>query len=483
MVLAATFLLLAPRVAFAHLGLRRSTPADGAHLAAAPREIRLTFTEEVELAVSRLRLIGPSGIEIPLSPMRHPTDTSQVLLANVLGPLEGGIYRIDWQVAGTDGHPVRGTITYVVAPGATGLAGPAGANSPLSGTAGITPTASDTIAVHHDPTSMPTGEFFGAESPGYVAVRALQFTALLVVIGALVFAFVVVGRFQRTLGDPDVVASMRRRAADVGCWAAVALLAVSALRLYAQSLAMHGPDEALQPLFVGAMVVKTLWGHAWLLEVVGALLAVAGLALARRGRWSGWLLAGFGGIGLVLTPALSGHAASTPDFAIQAVIADTLHVIGAAGWLGSLLFVLVVGIPVAVRLENDRRGATVAKVVTAFSPTALIFAGLAALTGVFGAWLHIGFSSALWTSDYGRMLLIKLALLSVVVGVGAYNWLRVKPALGDDVGTRRMQRSATLELGVGVLVVLVTAILVATPPPMDGEDDTTTSAEVGSARN
>jgi len=98
---------------------------------------------------------------------------------------------------------------------------------------------------------------------------------------------------------------------------------------------------------------------------------------------------------------------------------------------------------------------------------AVLFAGIAALTGLFAAWLHIGFSSALWTSDYGRTLLIKLAILSIVLATGAYNWRRVRPSLGDDTGARRMQRSATAELAVGVLVVIVTAVLVATPPPVD----------------
>ena len=475
LMLAGALLLFAPQVLLAHLGLSRSTPAHGAHFAAAPRVLRLTFTEVVEPAVARLRLVGPSGAEVPISALRQPSDSGQVVVADVLGPLEGGVYNLEWQVVGNDGHPVRGTISYVVAPGATGLGDPAAAAPGIGGGIGATPTPLDTSVAHHDPTAMPAGEFLGAESPGYVVVRALQFTALLVVIGALAFALVVMGLFRRTEADRGVVEAMRTRAAGLGVWAAAALLVTAVLRLYTQSLAMHGPGEALDPFFVGAMVIETLWGHAWLIQVVGALVAVAGFALARGGRSWGWAVATIAGVALAVTPALSGHAVSTPGVTVQAVIADTVHVIGAAGWLGSLFFVLIVGIPIAVRQAHDRRGETVARLVNAFSPTALVFAGLATLTGVFAAWLHIGFSSALWTSDYGRTLLIKLAILSVVLATGAYNWLRVKPALGDDVGTKRMQRSATLELGVGVLVVIVTAILVATPPPMEMDGGAGTS--------
>lgn len=480
--LAAALVLLAPQVALAHPGLRRSTPADGAHLAAAPRELRLTFTEAVEAAMARLRLIGPSGTEVPIS-LRQPGDSGQVILADVTGPLEAGVYKVEWQVVGKDGHPVRGTISYVVAPGATGLDDPARADPPSGGRAGASPTAPGQGATHQDPTSMPSGEFFGVESLGYVVVRALQFMALLVVIGALAFGFVVLRLLRRTETDPDVVRSMRTRAAGLGFWAAVALLVTAALRLYAQSLAMHGPGEALNVDFMASMVIKTLWGWGWLIQVAGALIAVIGFAMARRGRALGWTFAGFAGIALAIAPALSGHAAAAPDLTALAIAADAFHVIGAAGWLGSLLFVLAVGIPVAMRLANDRRGNAVARLVNAFSPTALLFAGLAALTGIFAAWLHIGFSSALWTSDYGRILLIKLAILSVALGTGAYNWLRVKPALGDEIGAQRMQRSATVELVVGVLVVIVTAVLVATPPPMDMDGGANTAAQTPPAHD
>lgn len=107
-----------------------------------------------------------------------------------------------------------------------------------------------------------------------------------------------------------------------------------------------------------------------------------------------------------------------------------------------------------------------AALVNGFSPTALAFAGTLKLSGLFAAWLHMGSVPALWESNYGRTLLLKLAVLSGVFGTGAYNWLKVKPALGDELSAVRLGRSARVEIGVGALVLLVTAVLVATAPPM-----------------
>ena len=454
---AALLVLLIPGLALAHLGLVGSTPSAGAHLAAAPREIRLSFTEVVEASVARIRLLGANGTEVATSAVRGLSDSGQVIIADITGALEAGTYTVEWQVIGKDGHPVRGTIPFVIAPGAAGL-----------GAAAVAAPVTDTTATaHHDPTSMPTGEGFDAESPGYVIIRWLGFTALLIAIGAVAFSFVVLGLLRRTEPDADTVPLMRTRAASVGFWASIALLATVLLRLVAQSVAMHGPGQAFSASFVGSMLTNTVWGGGWILQFIAAVVAIPAFLIARRGNSAGWALAAVACVALAITPALSGHAASAPRLTGLAITSDTLHVIGAAGWLGSLLLLLAVGIPVAMRRAEGQRGATVARLVNAFSPTALGFAGLAVLTGIFSGWLHIGLSSALWLSDYGRTLLIKLAILSVVIATGAYNWLKVKPALGDDLGARRVRRSATVEVAVGVLVLAVTAVLVATPPPME----------------
>lgn len=467
--LAVTLILLVPTLALAHLALSSSTPRGGAHLTTAPREVRLTFTEAVEASVARLRLLGPGGAEVPLSPIRRPADSAQVVVAEIVGPVEAGVHRIEWQVVGRDGHPVRGTITFVVAPGAAGLGA-----SPIDprpegapGAEVVAPGADSLPAAHHDAASMPSGEGFGAESWAYAAVRWLLYTALLVVVGAVAFSIVVIGLFGRTESDVGMVTVMRTRAATIGRWASVALLAVALLRLVAQSVAMHGASDAFNATFISTMLANTVWGWGWILQIVATIVAIAAFHAARRSRSGGWWIAAVASVVLALTPALSGHAAAAPRFTGLAVTLDALHVLGAAGWLGSLLLVVVAGIPVAMRVEQGRRGAVVARLVSAFSPTALIFAGVVVVTGLFAGWLHIGFSAALWESAYGRTLLIKLGILSVVMATGAYNWLRVRPALGDDLGARRIRRSATVEVGVAVLVLIATAVLVATPPPME----------------
>ena len=499
-----TLMLLLPAQVYAHGALQRAEPGQGTHLSTTPRELRLTFNESVELAVARLQLIGADSASVELGPLALDPDSATVLVAPIRGGLVAGTYTVAWQIAGADGHPVRGTYTFVIAPGAAGLAGP------------VAPGAAPPPVTHHDPTALPAGEGFDAESPLYVLVRWLTYLALAGVIGATAFRFAVLPltRRQAHPGVEHLLGPAAASAARLGL-AAAALAGVAAvLRLYAQSYALHGGSRALEPALVGTMLTRTLWGWGWLLQAVGTALALAGFAGAARPRpqaapirsdapvepvpvlvgsaspsepalveepgqrsdpaprsahetpGAAWLLAGLGALALAFAPALSGHAAAAPRLGPLAILADTLHVLAAGGWIGGLLVLVAAGVPAAMRLEREDRGPAVAALVNAFSPTALAFAGALTLTGLFAAWLHMGSIPALWQSGYGQTLLVKLGVLSGVFATGAYNWLKVKPALGDELGATRLRRSARVEIAVGAVVLLVTAVLVATAPPM-----------------
>ncbi|MFN2399350.1 MAG: copper resistance CopC/CopD family protein [Gemmatimonadaceae bacterium] len=458
----AALLILAPALAFAHGKLKSSKPDAGAHLAEVPSEIRLTFTEPAELTFTRIDLAGPDGALVFLTPLQYADGTKRVVFATVRSPLQAGVYTVNWQMAGKDGHPVGDSFTFIIAPGAAGVAT---AETPVAPSA---QAQEPTLAEHHDPVTIPIGEGFDAESPLYVAIRWATFTGLLLVIGIVAFYLFVLGFLRRKQDAPaPMLEPASRRAARVGLWVTAVLGVVALLRLYAQSYAMHGTSRSLDFTLIASMLANTVWGWGWLLQMAAIVLCALGFRSARQGGGTGWALAALGAVVLAFTPALSGHASSSPRLAPLAILADGIHVIGAAGWLGSLLVVVAVGIPAALLVEEGARGAAVADLFNAFSPTALTFAGMTMFTGVFAAWIHLGTVSALWQSQYGKILLLKLAILSLTAGTGAYNWLRVKPSLGNESGAFRIRRTARAELVIGVLVLIVTAILVATPTPVD----------------
>jgi putative copper export protein/methionine-rich copper-binding protein CopC len=446
--LVAALLLSAPTTVFAHGGLKSSVPASGATLSAAPTELRLVFTEAVELAFTRVELRGPTGaVQLTIPAFGAPD--RQMIVCPIAVPLSSGQYTVTWQVAGADGHPVRGSFTFAIAAEAVGL-GPSPVNA------------------HHDPATFPDAGRFDAGSPLYVMIRWLQFIAILVLTGAAAFKLVVLALFAKNRQpDSPMLGTASSRAANVGFYAALALAVVVLLRLVAQSYAMHGTASGFAPAAMWPMIGKTNWGWGWLLQFLATAVAIAGFSAARRGSTRAWSIAAVGAVLGAFAPALSGHAASAPMLRPLAIFADGVHILGASGWLGSLLVLLVAGTPPAMRLDVEDRGPAVADLLSVYSPTALAFAGVTALAGVFLGWIHLGTIPALWQTEYGKTLLVKLAVLGIVTATGAYNFLYLGPRMGEIAGVKNIRRSATIELAIAAVVLLVTAVLVATPTARD----------------
>jgi putative copper export protein len=304
-------------------------------------------------------------------------------------------------------------------------------------------------------------------------VRWASFVALLALVGVAAFRWLVLPGATRIAEAHargpalrELRPSLARRAAGLGTLAGAALLLAALARLYVESYAMHGAADAMNMGMMGEMVTRTTWGTAWLVQTAAAVVALVAFAFALgSGASAAWAIATAAVLVLAFTPALGGHAAASSRLPALAVLLDGLHVVGAGGWLGALLALATVAIPAVLATATPERGGLVADFVNAFSPTALGFATLVVLTGLFAAWLHLGSVGALWSSAYGRTLLIKLAVLVPVLGTGAYNWLRVRPALGDVAAAGRLRRSAAVELATGLLVIAVTAVLVALQPP------------------
>lgn len=470
-----------------HLGLRSAEPAADDSLTVAPTELILTFTATVDPRLATLDLFGPAGAVELGDPEGGSTD--RVLVVAIAERLRPGPYTVRWRVVGADGHPVTGDYGWVVRADAAGLAPPPtpGEDAPTAEAGPPAPGQDEREAAAHQPAA--DADVFDAESVGYVIIRWLTFVALLGVLGPAGYALVVLplaARRMRTRGMDATEARgpQARGAATVGIVAAALALVLAFVRLVAQSRAVHGAGGTFDAAQVFTMVAVTLWGWAWILQVVASAAAVGGFLSARGGSRAGWAVAALAALMLAFTPSLSGHAAAVTELAPLPVLADGLHVLAAGGWLGTLLVLLVVGVRRAAR-----RGAPdtlpLAPLVEAFSATALAFASVLVLTGVFSAWLHLPSLDALWGSAYGRVLLVKLGVLVPVFATGAYNWRRVRPALADGGGAAPLRRSGWSELAVAVLVLLVTAVLVATPTPMAVPPDAATAAnstEIGDFR-
>lgn len=121
-------LALTPALALAHGRLLSSTPTAGGRVTTAPRELQLTFSEPVELAVSRVQLLGADGRAIALA-KPSLAEAGRTVRAGIPTTLAAGTYTVSWRVAGRDGHPVAGKFNFTVGGAATPAASSAAAAS------------------------------------------------------------------------------------------------------------------------------------------------------------------------------------------------------------------------------------------------------------------------------------------------------------------------------------------------------------------
>jgi copper transport protein len=149
------------------------------------------------------------------------------------------------------------------------------------------------------------------------------------------------------------------------------------------------------------------------------------------------------------------------------MVSDTAHILAVGTWLGTLLILTLVAVPLVRRQPEGHRSDILAILLYGFSPLALIAGSIVLATGVFASTLHLNQVADLWQSSYGRLLLAKILLVSIVFTMGAYNWRRVRPRAADTRGDSRLLKSAGAELTAAVLVIGLTAVLVAVPPPAD----------------
>ena len=197
-------------------------------------------------------------------------------------------------------------------------------------------------------------------------------------------------------------------------------------------------------------------------RIVLVVLGIFGLAVAATRRPGAWRLAVPG----VLLAPLTGLLA----YGDVLRLANPVHLLVGGLWLGTLLVLVVCGIPAALRrAPRERRGAMVADMVNGFSPLALFGASALVLSGITTAWRHIGSYDALFTSSYGQALLVKLGVVLVVFLLGAFNWQRQRPGLGTEDTARRIRRSSAWELAAAATVLAVTVYLLQQPAPAEAQ--------------
>lgn len=420
--------------AYAHPVLLESQPANLARLDSAPSEVRMRFSEAVEIGFSRVEVLDSAGNRVDNNDLAY--DGDELTLKITLKPLHDDIYTVKTRVLSKiDGHVVDYTTIFAV--------------------------GSAELRVEDVPTISSKEIVLLPESlarfPGMVG----QSVALGTGIAVLLLAGGLAG-YTSSMHDS------RLRM----------LLIYSSIAVIASSIAMIGVSTVrLETGIVDAMTNR--FGTIVLVRLGLALLLLA--VLAARSRYTAYASIAVGSI-LIATNSLLSHSAGLADPALP-TLADFVHNVVASVWVGGLIYMAYTLLP------SSRAEAPVAlAAIPRFSSMIVVCLAIASITGTFMLFSIESNPGKLLNSTYGMLLLMKLGIIGVMTGFGAYNQILHRRGMNllittggrgtGSTGTgtaatasslnRVFARSVRVEAGIGIALMLVISMLVNTVPP-EGE--------------
>jgi putative copper export protein len=287
------------------------------------------------------------------------------------------------------------------------------------------------------------------------SAKALLYAALLIAIGTSAARWLLLRRVISELGV-DTVRAIEQSIARIALAAALLAFATCCLRVWTHTVAAFGFDGARSWETIELIALYSRWGKNWQTQVIAAFIFLAACT-ATVWRRTSWPLATFAAVGFTATMPLLGHASG--DALRMAV--HVLHILAAGIWLGTLATVLLI----PVHPENPGPGGTPITawrlrlvILRRFSPLALPSAAAVVGAGLAASWFYVGGFSNLWTTSYGRLLVLKAGLVAGVSICGYVNWRRLRKAHQEGASSAIVALEAVLAAAVVIVTGYLTEI-------------------------
>ena len=355
--------LVIPVAVSAHALLSASSPSAGAHLSTAPGVVTLDFDQPLNPALSHATVVDPTG-QVWTGKVDSAYEIRIPLATNA-----SGVYRVDWtSVSSFDGHRINSSFTFDV-----GIAGP----------------DPSVVAANTVPGPQPSDIAIGIIK--WVEALALLFLAGQVLISAL----------SRRSPALDWV-SPKFRASSIA-------LSAGLVAVWSEATVGSGGHSLTEYVaffngFSGAALIARLGFEG--LTLVAVVRGWRSLPL-----WLG---------GSLVMVAASGHAAGV-DPAWYGIGLDAVHLLAAGLWAGGIAALAVLRPPGGWR-------STEARILLArFTPVALGAFAATVVAGELEAITQLGSIQALFETAYGRVLLVKMALVALMLPLSAMAWRLKRP--------------------------------------------------------
>ncbi len=433
----------------AHALFVRSNPAPNATVAQSPPQVEIYFSETLQPGLSSIAVYDSNGLVVDLGDVRvDPNDPARLTVS--LRALADGVYTVSWKaLSAIDGHLTTGSFPFAVG------------NVNNAALAAIQPT---------NTFSLPLSTLIS---------KWLLLAALALLTGLPAFVVLVWNPVTQA-SEEEIPSEVHQppiwRKLYQLSWIAVLIGLV--LGLLSQAGQTTGNELALPwASETNAVLIESKLGLIWLarlgLVLIGVWLTRSHFApsknrdyLAGWKRWAGFVVC----LALLFTISLTSHAA-TEMRPILPILADWLHLVGMSFWFGGLIY-LFTGLRELRRMTGTLRTRLASRSIGRFSTMALVSVALVGFTGLYTAFLRVGSLTALDTTLYGHVLLLKQAFVAALLLLAATNLIFISPRLKRDrlndtnniSLVMRFEKIVQVEIILACLLLVSVSLLTYLPP-------------------
>lgn len=487
--LSGVFVLASAAPASAHTAFESSSPADGDLVTEPIEQITLVFTTPADPTGDGFQVLDATGeLRVPTS-ASSPDGRTWVLGFDPA--LAEGEIGVRWVVKAPDAHPIEGALSFSIeasasAPDVSQVASPRQRDNAVGGT-----TVADFLETNND------RDWLTFERVAPVA-RFVGLTGTVLGLGSMIFAMLVLRGSQQDIWH---VLFWTRRGGLLVIVGAVGELLAQISAEGAGRLTLTGLFSVATSVFGIAIALRICGGLAlasgirfdlWdagtapdnLLDVrtsvparefamassrssiamssveFEAIPSRADVGYDRPGDliWrptSGSAVAYVGALTLLVSYGFDGHTVTEGKHLLTAAV-NAVHVGGGAVWLGGVVMFA------AVLRRRSRAGEDLAALPIAlrFSVVASVALTLVGVAGLLLSFTILDTVSELWGTAWGRLLLVKVFIVALAAGAGAYNHYQLIPRL--ERVTNKASVSNELRLVVTIEAVLLVLALVTT---------------------
>jgi copper transport protein len=411
--------------AAAHPFIEETSPNSASNASVGTTKIIVHFSESVELDFSSLQVIDSNGEQIDNKDSKYFDGNDSLIVTTP--PLNDGIYTVTSEVLSkVDGHLVSAAFVFGV------------------GNVKVT-------------NQQPQGELL------FLPEAAARFPGLVgqtIVLGVVIASILIWGTQNKQLirKELDKVESVHH-----GKF--MSITGIGLILIFVSNILMLAVQTIRLETSV-FNVIQTSFGNTWIIRMIITIILLGlWFAMDRKKNLSVKnkipMLAAT--LGLIGTSSLIGHGAASGE--IPAFILDYIHNLVAGIWIGGIIYFVFTLLPIFSQLDELKREKMALVLIPRFSIMFIVAVGIVIITGPTLMWFLESDVGLIIESTYGKLILVKIAIASIMVGLGGYFQMKIQKSAENDLKLgsiavyKKLKRSLKFDVVLGITLLGVVALL------------------------